>query len=109
MKEPAFRLEHLNMPARDPAGLARWYAQTFGLQADGHRVRGPGVLIVFQKGEPVARAPELHFGLRVPNMKVLAEWAGKFDASIAEGSEFASFRIFDPEHNCLEIYCRIDS
>lgn len=109
MTEPAFRLDHVNMPARDPEALARWYAETFGLRAEANRVRGPGVLIVFQAGEPVGRAPELHLGLRVPSTEALAEWAGKFGASITTGSEFASFRIFDPENNCLEIYCRVDS
>lgn len=34
----SFQLDHLNVPARDPEGLARWYAQTFGLQADGHHL-----------------------------------------------------------------------
>jgi len=27
-----FLLNHLNIPARDPEGLVRWYAQTFGLK-----------------------------------------------------------------------------
>ena len=101
-----FQLDHLNMSARDPEGLARWYAQTFGLQADGHRVRGPGVLIAFQSGEPVKRAPELHIGFRVPSMAMLTEWANKLGAPVKTGGEFASFRTFDPEDNCLEIYCK---
>jgi catechol 2,3-dioxygenase-like lactoylglutathione lyase family enzyme len=109
MSQASFQLDHLNMPARDPEGLARWYAQTFGLQADGHRVRGPGVLIAFQAGEPVRRAPELHLGFRVRDMKTLNEWAGKFGAQITTGSEFASFRTFDPEDNCVEIYCKAGS
>ncbi len=104
-----FQLDHLNMPARDPEGLARWYAQIFGLQADGHRVRGPGVLIAFQSGEPVKRAPELHIGFRVPSMEMLTEWANKFGAPVTAGGEFASFRTFDPEDNCVEIYCKADS
>ena len=45
MSEIGFRLRHLNMPARDPEGLARWYADTFGPQADANKARGPGVLI----------------------------------------------------------------
>jgi catechol 2,3-dioxygenase-like lactoylglutathione lyase family enzyme len=105
----AFQLDHLSMPARDPEGLARWYAQTFGLQADKHRVRGPGVLIAFQRGEPVKRAPELHIGFSVQRMQVLNEWAGKFGKAIKKGEEFNSFQIFDPEDNCVEIYCRADS
>lgn len=109
MSESGFRLDHLNLPARDPDGLARWYAQTFGLQADGHRVRGPGVLIAFQAGEPVRRAPELHVGFRVPSMQVLNEWAGKLGKPVKKGEEFNSFQTFDPEGNCLEIYCKADS
>lgn len=104
-----FQLDHINLPARDPEGLVRWYAQIFGLQADGHKVRGPGVLIAFQAGDPVRRAPELHVGFRVPSMKVLTEWADKLGASVTMGTEFNSFRAFDPEENCLEIYCRKDS
>ena len=101
-----FQLDHLNIPARDPEGLAHWYAQTFGLKADGHRVRGPGVLIAFQAGEPVRRAPELHMGFRVPSMQVLNEWAGKFGQPIKKSEEFNAIRVFDPEDNCLEIYCK---
>ena len=104
-----FQLDHLNLTARAPEGLARWYAQAFGLQADKHRVRGPGVLIAFQQGEPVKRAPELHIGFRVRAMNVLNEWAGKFGKPVKKGEEFNSFQIFDPEDNCVEIYCRADS
>jgi len=100
------QLNHLNMPARDPEALARWYAQTFGLRADAHRVRGPGVLLVFQKGEPVNRAPELHLGVQVPSMGALTEWAQKFNAQVSTGGEFNAIRVFDPEGNCIELYCK---
>jgi catechol 2,3-dioxygenase-like lactoylglutathione lyase family enzyme len=109
MLEASLRLEHLNLPARDPETLVRWYAQTLGLRADRHLVRGDGVLIAFQAGEPVNRAPELHIGLRVPSMAALNEWANKFGAQITTGSEFASFRTSDPEGNCLELYCKADA
>jgi hypothetical protein len=66
MSEIDLQLQHLNLPARDPQGLARWYATTFGLQADDNRARGRGVLIAFQPGEPINRAPDLHVG-----------WAGR--------------------------------
>jgi catechol-2,3-dioxygenase len=104
MPESSFQLDHLNLPARDPEGLARWYAATLGLRADQHRVRGPGVLLVFAKGEPVDRAPEFHLGMRVPSMRVLSEWAEKFEASVKAGPEFSSFQISDPEGNCIELY-----
>ena len=106
MQETAFQLEHLNIPARDPEGLARWYADTFNLRAEGHLVRGSGVLIAFQVGEPINRASELHIGFRVPSMASLTEWASKFGAQITTGKEFASFRTSDPDGNCLEIYCK---
>jgi catechol 2,3-dioxygenase-like lactoylglutathione lyase family enzyme len=100
-----FQLNHVNIPARDPEGLVRWYAQTFGLRADGNKVRGPGVLLVFKPGEPVKRAPELHLGFQVPSNARLADWAGKFGAAITQGEEFNTFQVSDPEDNCLEIYC----
>ncbi len=106
MPEASLALDHLNMPARDPEGLARWYAQTFGLTADGRRASAPGVLIVFQQGEPVARAPELHLGLRVPSMAALTDWAHKFGTEPTLGEEFNTFRTFDPEGNCIEVYCK---
>lgn len=106
MPEADLQLEHFNLPARDPEGLARWYAQTFGLRADRHLVRGSGVLLAFQKGEPLNRADEVHIGLRVPSMAALGEWAGRFGADIRTGPEFASFKTFDPEGNCVELYTK---
>ncbi|NJN39591.1 MAG: hypothetical protein HC807_00200 [Gammaproteobacteria bacterium] len=63
------RLEHLNIPARDPLGLAQWYAQTFGLKAEKHVARGAGVLIAFQQGEPVNRSADLHMGFACRHSK----------------------------------------
>jgi catechol-2,3-dioxygenase len=109
MPEASFQLDHLNLPARDPEGLARWYANTFGLRAEAHLVRGPGVLIAFQKGEPLNRAPEMHIGMRMPSRAALAEWAGKFGQEVTIGKEFASFRTSDPDGNCIELYCKADA
>ena len=109
MAEPAFALDHLNIPARDPIGLARWYAETFGLRAEDHKVRGPAVLIAFEAGQPVNRAPELHFGLRVPSRTILAQWAERFGAEVTVGPEFAAFKTFDPEGNCVELYSPKDA
>jgi catechol 2,3-dioxygenase-like lactoylglutathione lyase family enzyme len=44
------RLEHLNLPARDPEGLARWYAETFGMQADRHLGARAGRIARLPKG-----------------------------------------------------------
>jgi len=106
MPESTFQLDHLNFPARDPERLACWYADTFGLRAEGHLVRGPGVLIAFQAGEPINRAPELHIGFRLSSLAALTEWANKFGAQVSTGKEFASFRTSDPDGNCLELYCK---
>ena len=97
------------MPARDPEGLARWYASTFDLQADGNRVRGPGVLIAFQPGEPVDRAPELHTGFLVPSFAELKQWADRLGGAVKTGSEFTMFQVRDPEGNCVEIYCNTET
>ena len=98
------QLEHLNIPAEDPSGLAQWYAQTFGLKAENHLARGPGILIAFQQGAPLNRAEDVHVGFRVPSMAALNDWAKKFDAEPNAGPEFTAFRILDPEGNCVELY-----
>lgn len=103
------QLNHMNIPARDPDALVRWYVEHLGLRADANKARGPGVLLVFQPGEPVNRAPEWHLGFQVPDNKKLADWAGKFGATVKPGVEFNTFQVSDPEGNRLEIYCRADS
>ena len=108
MPEANLQLEHLNIPARDPEGLALWYAQTFGLMAKAHVARGPGVLLAFVRGEPVNRS-EFHIGLRVPSRAVLKEWAAKFGTEITPGGEFDTTRTLDPDGNCIEIYCKSEA
>ena len=106
MPEITFRLQHLNLPARDPPGLARWYATTFGLQADDNKARGPGALIALQPGEPINRAPELHVGFLVPSLGDIKHWADGLGGNLRKGPEFTAFQIRDPEGNCVEIYCK---
>lgn len=108
MNDLSFQLQHLNLPARDPQGLARWYAATFGLQADDNKARGPGVLIAFQPGEPVNRAPELHAGFRVASLAELRRWVDRLGGTLKIGPEFTSFQIRDPEGNCVEMYCKTE-
>ncbi len=102
----SFQLNHINLPARDVQAQVRWYSENFGLAADRHLARGPGVLIAFVQGEPVSRAPELHLGFQVPSMDDLKRWAGKFGKEIRMGPEFNSFQVADPGGNCLEIYTK---
>ncbi|MBM3395365.1 MAG: hypothetical protein FJY37_12160 [Betaproteobacteria bacterium] len=56
-------------------------------------------------GEPTARGPELHFGLRVNTNAELQTWATKSDAKITQGPEYNAFRTSDPEGNWIELYC----
>lgn len=105
----ALQLNHMNIPARDPEALVRWYVENLGLRADGNKARGPGVLLVFQAGEPVNRAPELHLGFQVPDNEQLTRWAGKFGATVRNGDEFNAFQVSDPEGNRIELYCRTES
>lgn len=106
MPEIALQLQHLNLPARDPQALARWYADTLGLQADDNKARGPGVLLAFQPGEPIGRAPEIHVGFLVPSLAALQQWAQRLGGNIRTGPEFTAFQVRDPEGNCVELYCR---
>lgn len=108
MTPPAFVLDHLNLPARDPIAQARWYAVTFGLRQDEHRARGPGVLLVFQAGEPLARGPELHLGFRLPDRATLDQWAGHFGKQVYVGPEFSAIQVRDPEDNVVELYAPND-
>lgn len=106
MNDIGLTLDHVQMPARDPDGLAAWYAQTFGLRAQNNRVYGADFLIVFLPGAPVQRSPELHFGLNVGNMKALTAWADKLDSPLISGkTEYASVHVHDPEGNGVELYC----
>jgi len=104
MTDMSLKLEHLNLPARDPEGLARWYADNFGLRADRHLVRGPGVLIAFQRGEPIGQPDMLHLGLRVPSLEALDAWARKFGVETKAGPEFTTIKVFDPDGYCIEMY-----
>jgi len=104
MTDMSLRLEHLNLPARDPEALARWYADNFALHADRHLVRGPGVLIAFQRGEPIDKRDQLHLGLRVPSLDALDAWARKFGVATKVGPEFTTIKVFDPDGYCIELY-----
>jgi catechol-2,3-dioxygenase len=104
MTAPALVLDHLNIPARDPIAQARWYAETFSLRQDEHRARGPGVLLVFQAGEPLGRGPELHLGFRLPDRRALDQWAGRFEKPVYVGPEFSAIQVTDPEGNVVELY-----
>ena len=110
MSDIGLTLDHVQMPARDPNMLASWYGRTFGLRVQDNRVYGSDFLLVFQPGEPVLRAPELHFGLNVGNIEALKEWADKLGTQMITGrTEYAAVHVRDPEGNGVELYCLADS
>lgn len=99
------KLEHINLPARDPIALAKWYADTFELETDEHRAIGPDALIVFVPGEPLDKGTISHFGFRVESSATLEKWAGQFKKEINRRGKFDAIQVFDPEGNCFEVYC----
>jgi catechol-2,3-dioxygenase len=103
------KLEHINLPARDPIELAKWYADTFALETDQHRAVGADALIVFVPGEPLGKRTDAHFGFRVDSSIALNKWASHFNKEIMRRGAFDSIQVFDPEGNCFEVYCKPDA
>lgn len=103
-ERPPLRLAHLNLPARDPEALARWYADRFGLEARGAFVVGPGTLLAFESGDPLLADGSAHFGFEVQSARDVAIWAQRFGSALEEAPRAASTRVRDPEGNGIEIY-----
>jgi 2-hydroxychromene-2-carboxylate isomerase len=107
-ERPPLRLAHVNLPARDPIGLARWYADTFALEARGAFVVGPGTLLAFEAGEPLLDRANAHIGFEVQSRQEVAAWARRFGTALAEEPRAASTRVRDLEGNGIEIYWEPD-
>jgi 2-hydroxychromene-2-carboxylate isomerase len=103
-ERPALRLAHVNLAARDPKSLARWYADTFGFQARGAFAWGPMGLLSFEPGDPSHAHPNFHIGFEVQTRTEVAGWARRFDAPLEEEPGYAATRVRDPEGNAIEIY-----
>lgn len=98
------RLAHLNLPSRDPKGLADWYAERFGLEHDGAFAFAPGTLLVFESGEPRALPGNAHFGFEAATRAEVVELAGRFGCEPELDDHFAGFKSRDPEGNAFEVY-----
>lgn len=107
-ERPPLRLAHVNLPARDPEALARWYAATFQLEARGAFVVGPGTLLAFEPGEPAAAHANLHVGFEVLSPQEVAIWAQRFGTPVEREPRYAATRTRDPEGNAIEIYWEPD-
>src|SRR5437867_826461 len=98
------RLAHLNLPARDPEALARWYETHLGFERRASFLLGPGTLIAFEAGEPLGARGNMHFGFHVDSADAVESWAAHFGTSIDMEPGWASTKVHDPEGNCFEIY-----
>jgi 2-hydroxychromene-2-carboxylate isomerase len=103
-ERPPLRIAHVNLPARDPQALARWYAETFELEARGAFAYGAAGLLAFEPGEPLAAHANFHVGFEAATRDLVALWARRFDASVDEEPGYAATRVRDPEGNAIEIY-----
>jgi catechol 2,3-dioxygenase-like lactoylglutathione lyase family enzyme len=97
------RLAHLNLPARDPEGLARWYEKELGLDRTGCFLYGKDSLLVFEEGESIGVRGNTHFGFIVDSEQEVERWAAHFGTQIESEPGFASTKVRDPEQNCFEI------
>lgn len=108
MPEP-LQLNHLNLPAADPAALREWYVATLGFTARGRFLWSSGSLLVFVDGAPL-REERMHLGFRVSSISALREWvetlrARGVDPGEIEGDENYSTVFFhDPEGNRIELF-----
>jgi GNAT superfamily N-acetyltransferase len=100
----ALRLAHLNLPARDPKALARWYGERFGLDVDGAFASGPGTLLVFEHGEPLALPGNAHFGFEAEDRAEVVRLAERFGCDPELEDDYAGFKARDPEGNGFEVY-----
>ena len=105
---PALRLAHVNLAARDPEALARWYADTFGFEARGPFAYGAMGLLSFERGEPIRTHESFHIGFEVPTRTEVEGWARRFGTALEEEPRYAATRTRDPEGNAIEIYWEPD-
>ncbi len=102
--KPLIQLDHLHIPARKPEWLAEWYAEQFGLNAQGGFLTGPGTLIVFAEGDPVNYEERPHFGFRCQSREAVEDWADKLQVQLDASNNYCGFRARDPEGNHFEVY-----
>ena len=106
---PPLSINHVNVPARDPDALARWYVETLGFHRNGPFLSSGGSLLVFVQGTPIPSGT-FHLGCRAPTRAALDGWIEALrkkgvEVAAAEGDEaYAHTRILDPEGNELELF-----
>jgi catechol 2,3-dioxygenase-like lactoylglutathione lyase family enzyme len=109
MTLPPFALNHLNLPARDPAALRQWYTDKLGFHARGPFLWSGGGLLVFVEGTPIA-GEHLHFGFRADSMATLRAWIAALRARGVHVDEphdddaYSTTYVNDPEGNRFELF-----
>ena len=69
---------------------------------------GPGTLIAFEPGAPLAAHANAHIGFEVPTRDLVAGLGATLRAPLEEAPRSASTRVRDPEGNAIEIYWEPD-
>src|SRR5262249_28253681 len=97
---PPIWLDHLNLPAQEPAILAQWDAERLGLEQRGTTAVGPGTTLYFTKGIPLPPGNHFHVGFRVESRGAVEAWAQHLGIAIAfDEHDFFAARMTDPEGN----------
>lgn len=110
---PPLCLNHLNLPAKEPAKLARWYVEKLEFRSDGRFLWSGGTLLVFIEGDP-ADSDTVHFGFRVSTMEDLHSWIRTLrDRGVTVGDvhgdgHYSTVFIRDPEGNRFELFYQPD-
>jgi catechol 2,3-dioxygenase-like lactoylglutathione lyase family enzyme len=105
----SLKMNHLNVPARNPQALCEWYVDKLGFVAHGRFLWSGGSLLVFVEGEPIS-AEHWHFGFRVESLQDLEAWVLRLRASDVEvpdiegDDEYSTVYVKDPEGNTFEIF-----
>ena len=104
---PELSLNHLNLPARDPVALGRWYVEKLGFRANGPFLWSGASLLVFEKGEP---SQGLHFGFRIASLVALNGWVETLRArgvvvdDVTGDENYSTVYVRDPEGNMFELF-----
>lgn len=98
------QISHVNLPAREPERLARWYETELGMERRGTFLLSAGTLLAFEAGEPIEQRGNSHFGFYADSPATVARWATHFGTALETEAGFASTKVRDPEGNWFEIY-----
>ena len=111
--KPPLGLNHLNLPAKDPTALARWYVEKLEFREAGRFLWSGGTLLVFVDGDPVD-SNIVHFGFRVPTVEALHSWIrtlrdrGVTVGDVQGNASYSTVFIRDPEGNRFELFHQLD-